>query len=112
MSIEVVTNNSEILSLLCKTKKKYGMFISISRPKSYRIEEIIAAAPYLAQPIFFDIRMNDSGFIFFDTEEELDHHYLMTVGDDGPTITNPYNGPVRVYALTCGPDGDLWNENT
>ena len=33
------------------------------------------------------------------------------VGDDGPTHTNSYDGPGRVYALLAGPDG-LITENT
>jgi len=38
--------------------------------------------------------------------------YYRTVGDDGPTKLNDYNGPCRIYALTCDPFGQLLNENT
>jgi hypothetical protein len=38
--------------------------------------------------------------------------FWSVVGDDGPTKTNPYNGPVRVFACTYDPDGITMNENT
>jgi hypothetical protein len=50
--------------------------------------------------------------VLFDTEEELLYAYNRTVGDDGPTKLNPYNGPARVYARTCDQDGNLITENT
>jgi hypothetical protein len=42
-----------------------------------------------------------------DDVAELDRLYDMTVGDDGPTSSNPYDGDVRVSAVTS--EG---NENT
>lgn len=33
------------------------------------------------------------------------------IGDDGPTATNPYDGPHRVYAYLTGPRGGI-TENT
>lgn len=60
---------------------------------------------------YHQIMMDGEGFSIFDTEEEMESFYDMIVGDDGPTKSNPYNGPIRVYALTCGPSGFI-NENT
>jgi hypothetical protein len=51
------------------------------------------------------------GFSVFDTEEDMNAFYDNIVGDDGPTKSNPYNGQIKIYALTCGPNG-LLNENT
>ena len=51
-------------------------------------------------------------FVLFDTEADMEHAYCLTVGDDGPTELNPYDGIGRVYALTCDPTGQMMNENT
>ena len=48
----------------------------------------------------------------FDTEKEMEKHYDLTVGDDGPTKYNSYDGECRVYALTCSNTGELLTENT
>lgn len=60
---------------------------------------------------YYQICFDGEGFAIFDTEEEMNSFYDKIVGDDGPTKSNPYNGPIRVYALTFGPNGML-NENT
>lgn len=68
------------------------------------------AAPYLkgAIQVFID------GFAILDFEDEAEcmRHFDLTVGDSGPTETNPYTGPAVVYALVCGPDGKIGAVNT
>ena len=56
--------------------------------------------------------MDGLGYLFFNTEAECCAAFEDIVGDDGPTKKNPYDGPMRVYALTCDPHGELMNENT
>ena len=55
-----------------------------------------------------------SGYLLFDSEKEMENIYYQTIGDDGPReqYTNKYNGPAKVYMLTCNPDGQTMNENT
>ncbi len=72
------------------------------------------AAPYLKfddnetmQAVF-----DGQAIIVCDTDKERDQLYHMTVGDDGPTKTNSYDGSVRVYALTIDRTGQALNENT
>lgn len=70
------------------------------------------AAPYLDIAKHMQIMADGTGYMLFDSEEEMDHIYYQTVGDDGPTKLNPYNGSIKIYALTCNPDGQTMNENT
>lgn len=74
-------------------------------------EEIYLAAPYLADAEgharFLQIMVDGHGYIVCDSEEECERLFGLTVGDDGPTPTNPYNGTARVYAATS-----TGNENT
>lgn len=84
------------------------------------MDDVTLAAPYLAlgfQGGAFDssicqIQVDGYGILLFETEDEVNRYYDMTVGDDGPTQSNPYNGPVRIYALTCSDRGILMRENT
>jgi len=72
--------------------------------------ELYKAAPYLKD--LDNLLMNDSIIFIFDSKEEMEVYYNQTVGDDGPTKSNQYSGPCRVYALTCSSDGVLLTENT
>lgn len=109
MKTEIMINNSDVLSALCKAKGKWGMFLSIPEASQ---KEVLKAAPYLQADHFVSLAVVGHGFIFMDSKEELYGLYHQTVGDDGPTLENPYDGPCRIYALTCNPEGKLQTENT
>lgn len=98
-----------VFTELCKQSKKYGVYISFADEEDPA--EITKAAPYLDFDKHYQVLMDGRGWLLFDTEEEMLNCYERTVGDDGPTELNPYDGKVRVYALTCSPTGELWNEN-
>ena len=104
----------KMLQLVCKSLGKWGMMISFSdyvNPEGYLIPaEILEAAPYLDPDS--QIVYEGFGYFLFDTEEEMLEYYGQTVGEDGPTKANPYKGGARVFAVTCGPDGQLLTENT
>lgn len=108
--MEVLGGHDVILSKLCAATKKWGMYISCAEFLGY--EHLVA--PYLdpEDEAHYQIIDDGAGFILFNTKEEMEDAYNRTVGDDGPTELNPYDGPIRVYALTCGPDGELLTENT
>jgi hypothetical protein len=101
---------TEILSKLCKLSKKFGMYIGFAEDQSWA--EICEAAPYLNLYKHEQVLMDGHGWILFDSENKMLDCYNRTVGDDGPTNLNPYNGNATVYALTCSPTGELLNENT
>jgi hypothetical protein len=102
-----------VLSPLCGAANKWGMYISFQTyPKYPDFDELKKAIPYLDMRKHGQIFAEGCGWFLFDTEKECEEAFWSTVGDDGPTKTNPYNGPVRVYAVTCAPNGQLMNENT
>lgn len=107
--IEPLTG-SGVFARLCGATKKWGLYIS--EQMGYPLEEFIKAAPYLNEEQFNQIIIERYGMILFDSQEEMNKYYDMTVGDDGPMPLNNYSGPARVYALTCDPNGQLLNENT
>lgn len=108
-----ILDHVKTLELLCESTKKCGMYINIYNDQGeneYNYLEVIKAAPYLES--HNQVILESSGFILFDNVEEMLEAYNQTVGDDGPTKSNPYDGPCRVYAITCNPDGITMNENT
>ncbi len=83
------------------------------------VEEAFKAAPYLKDMFYGEFNHEVSQalvygtmYIVCDSEEEMERLYRMTVGDDGPTDTNPYDGDMRIYALTINAQGETENENT
>ena len=100
----------DLMQQYAKKASKFCMYISWQDDVPF--EELIRAAPYLKEYEVEFLRSSNSVVLTFDTAEEMEHCFVQTVGDDGPTILNNYIGPVRVYALTCSNEGELWNENT
>jgi hypothetical protein len=104
-------NTHDVFALLCKSAKKWGVMISFS-PTYSTIQDIAKAAPYLKYTEDSQIIGDGWGVILCETEAEMENIFWSTVGDDGPTKLNSYDGNFRVYALTCDPEGQLLNENT
>ena len=99
----------------CQQAGKHGLWLSFPARYVCGLSDYFLAAPWL------EGRQDSSllqGFgdghvlVLFDTAAERDAAYRNTVGDDGPTATNSYSGPCRIYALTISPAGELLNENT
>ena len=120
--MEALTSTN-IFERLCKAEQKWGLYISIGSltedvsnllQSPSVIHETVQACPILDWNIHehAQIILDGEGWFLFDTQEECEKAFWSTVGDDGPTLSNLYDGPMRVYALTCGPDGQLRNENT
>lgn len=99
----------EILKLYSLLAQKPCMLITFDTDQN--IDEILKAAPYLNIAMNCQIISDGIGFLQFNSTNEMEKYFQLTVGDDGPTKTNPYNGPARVYAITCN-NGQLENENT
>ena len=111
-TIMISLDQDSEFSALCKALKKWG--ISVDFCGSDSLGEIFKACPFLDAKVHKHVQMliDGHGVFLFDTRDEMERHYRMIVGDDGPTDLNPYDGLVRVYALTCNPNGLLLNENT
>lgn len=109
----VAPRPSTLLSALCRQHQMWGMYASLCGSNETHHEEVLRAAPWASEgTALWNLTLEGCVFLFFSTEEEMRVVYLQTVGGDGPTETNPYNGPARVYALTCDPEGNTHNENT
>ena len=106
----IMLDSNELFTAYCKAYNKFGLYISFDEEEKW--DEIIKACPFLTKEEHYNIFLNGFGYVFFDTKEEMEKAYESTVGDDGPTKLNSYNGLARVYALTCDNTGQLLNENT
>lgn len=116
-----IIQHHEKFALACKGAEKFGMYISfpaVTNVNGKKAKEILKAAPYLQELSkrsigdFVTILLEGEATFFFDTLEEVQEMFHLTVGDDGPTKTNPYDGPCTVFALTCDNKGNLMSENT
>jgi hypothetical protein len=112
-------NGGETLSALCKATGRWGMFVDYSvKPGIGELdaleghEDAAKAAPWVSGEYLPLLVSGDGLYVLFDSCEEMESVFRQTVGDDGPTEWNPYDGPVSIYALTCGPDGVCRDENT
>jgi len=102
-------DRTKMFTELCQLNKKWGIYIRFDWNED--LEEVIKAAPYLDYKEHGQILMDGIG-VFLGTKEEMMDLYKRTVGDDGPTELNPYNGPATVYAQVCNSEGSLLYENT
>lgn len=93
-----------------KLQKPCLYLSSIGMTDLVEADEVHKAVPYL--PKDHELLFGDRLLLIFDTEEERDKIYEMTVGDEGSTETNSYDGPAAVYAITIGRDGMFGTENT
>jgi hypothetical protein len=108
-------NAVEAAQELAKTLKKPILYISFD-PFSLEgddpFTEQSKSAPYLDPLEDIHLMMYNEAIIICNDDEELKELFWQTVGDDGPTETNPYDGPARTYALTINSRGEMLNENT
>ena len=115
-----VHDDTDVFRSLCQTTKRWGLFISYSAINVTNslfedfdlAPEVIKAAPYLDTYEALMLIYDKNKFLTFDTRKERDEAFDLTVGDEGPTKRNKYDGIVKIYALTCDPDGTFGNENT
>jgi hypothetical protein len=111
-----VLHKTEMLETVCKESRRWGMYIGIHIPDGIPdpdgFAEVLKAASFLDFDLDSQVIADEEGWILFDSQEEMERAFELCVGDDGPTSLNSYNGPVRIFALTCSNKGELLNENT
>lgn len=99
-----------LFSRICKLSNQYGMLLEFDSSAG---SETLLAAPYLKDhEATSQCLMDGFAFLLFESEDQMLRHYEMTVGDDGPTKTNSYSGPARVYAAMFDSQGVCIDENT
>jgi hypothetical protein len=109
---EIVHESSDILSYMARKKGKPGMYLHvlIEEPTQKDLRE---AAPWMDEDLHAALILGrGEAYVFFDSREEMEWCYGQTVGPDGPTLHNPYNGLCRIYAVTADATGRLHSENT
>jgi len=117
----------EALCRLCKAVKKWGIYLFLDSDMdgvSFAPNEYKKAVPFLnfdgdnsdglgvVNSDDYQCLCDGHMFVMCDSEEECHHLYNQVVGDDGPTKSNKYDGPCRVYCLTINSNGEMENENT
>ncbi len=107
-----ILSHTDTLKELAKATKRPCIYLNFSPWDSIGIEEVVKAAPYLSLDDDGQAILDGCAFIVCKNYEEMQKLYDLTVGDDGPTKSNPYKGPYTIYALTCNADGQCENENT
>jgi len=98
----------DVIGELAKALHKPVMYIAFGDEP---FPELLQACPFLTMDDI-QILMDGFAYLIFDTQEAMENAYNHVVGDDGPTKFNKYDGPARVYALTCDSNGRFLTENT
>lgn len=106
--MEIITEKSRILSMLCAHSGKWGLYVSFDSNHP----EVCEAAPYLSNLCFYVTRFDGQGYILSEDAEALLGLYNQTVGDSRRASGNSYRGSARVYAMLCDPTGKIVTENT
>lgn len=112
--MQIISNPSDLLKILCKSAKKYGMMICPNIPFEEALKQqkelgYLQDAPYLSytnEAVLehtIAITCNGVGYMLFENEAEMRKYYGQTRGDESGGCC---------YALTCGPDGEFMGENT
>lgn len=110
---QVIIGEYSALQRLCKVQSQWGMLLSFYNSSDGTTpDELRKAVPYLSEEEVFRLYTEETLFIFFYDKKTCVDCFEKTVGDDGPTASNPYTGTASVFALTCDPYGNLRNENT
>lgn len=99
----------QVFKLLCRSTAKWGLYLSGGHADPLEAEK---AAPILSFQDHPQQVVDGFAILLYDDEGSCRAAYDRIVGDDGPTKTNPYDGPARWYALTCDPAGQFRTENT
>ena len=99
----------------CEVTKASGGLISHNVSKEYftpeKIEGFVKSLTGRIERLKNEAAFTGGAYFLFRTEEERDEAYGNVVGDDG-SDTNPYDGELRIYAVTFNPDGYVQTENT
>ena len=111
-SYSMLSSHAAVLQELCRLRGAWGLYLSHVPSAGIGPYELARAVPFLDEAEASSLWHNDRAWLFFPDEAGLLDAFRQVVGDDGPTDLNDYDGPARVYALTCSPASDLLDENT
>ena len=119
-----IIRDQDITQELAKSLKRWVLYVgeayNLAGDTLATIEPASAwDAAEMVKCVNWDIPFGDKcellfmgGHIVCDSREECERLFEGVVGDDGPTELNPYGGPYKAFATTCGPNGQGYDENT
>lgn len=113
-----VLNWADQIRFACRGAGRWGLHLSFPAcedAESEPAQAVLSAAPILKELTYsykFSVLLDGKALLLFDDKQSATAAFGAVVGDDGPTETNPYDGPGRVYALLCDPNGNCITENT
>ncbi len=104
--------HDRILEIVCKLSNRWALCLSPPSGDSYEysVNDVQRAAPFLSWDEAEEVLHKGSVFLF-DLEADVWPLFEQIVCD-GPTETNSYDGPCRIYATIWSPKGGCVNENT
>lgn len=122
--MRVLVGGVSVAELLARSSGKWVVYLGVPAnpfdagefPKF--ANHVDSAVPFLAgndktyRESFYDFCLGDPAFCVFESEQEARVAYASVVGDEGPTKTNDYNGPVSVFAALISPTEGCVTENT
>jgi hypothetical protein len=95
---------------LAASTGKHVLYLSHALRQRSDERDLAKAAPLVGEDDLIEL-FDNCIWLEFGTYEAAREVFDCIVGDDGPTKTNPYDGPCRVYAYLAGPEGGI-TENT
>jgi hypothetical protein len=110
--MKIYSDFSHVLAAMCVSHNKWGIYMSNSFDGEISPLELKKAAPFLPEDELVNFWHQGFAVVLLDSEGEMRECYEQIVGDDGPTSSNSYSGPARIYAMTCDPAGRSLTENT
>ena len=106
----------DLFKILCDKLDKWGLYISFGWDDEDQGFEFFdgvveATGGLLDRKDTHNALFNGYAYFLYDTWEDSYHAFKKVVGKDGPTDINPYDGPVKVFAMTVSNDGEIQTEN-
>lgn len=109
-----IMTQHDVVEYVARTLGKPCLYVSFGAQygADYDYTEICKAAPYLSIVKHGQALIEGRAIIVCESEDEAYELFNQTVGNDGPTPANPYDGNARVYACIYSADGEPQTENT
>lgn len=108
-AISTLSSMQQVADLIACHKQMWVLYLST--PGALDPFAVDSPVPFLSRDDRTILSVKGWIMLVIDHEPTAMAQFRQVVGDDGPTKTNQYAGPHRVYAYLTGPDGGV-TENT
>jgi hypothetical protein len=107
--LAILSTRTAIAERIARAEKVWTLHLSTG--DDLDLSGLNSPVPFLHSDERLQLRLDGWLLLLLDTEDAARLLFDQVVGDDGPTQTNSYTGPHRVYAYLAGPNGGI-TENT